>query len=669
MADNVERMEFDLTARDRGVERTFDRVAGSADRAGTSFDGLGKDSKNLDTKISETEEHLKKLIVEFEKTDDVTLFRGIRKDRSTLSLLKAMRKEVSDVADDADTAGKKIGKSATGGFIEALGSLPSRLKGSGIAGLVGLAALAAPSIGAAIGAAVVGGVGIGGIIGGVAAAVQDERVHDAGVELGENFVSGWKSAGRIFIAPVLDAMTILEHAENTVLADMSSGFAKLAPLVVPLAHGLEGMARALSPGWEKGFTAAQPVVRFLANELPGIGAAFSDMFSDISDESDGAVMGLAAVLHLTEYVVRGIGGTIADLSAIFDWMVRNTFAVTSAVRMMLEPYEKLPVIGRLVGAFLDPIQDLNGKTGALLTDLDKAKDSGDDWAGSLADQAEGARAAAAQVEQYQKALEDLFGIQMGLDEANIRYQEAIDKTLETLKDGKRTLDINTEAGRDNKQAILDQLQAIEDLRKARIDSGMQIADANKLAVDEQETLRITAERLGFNRRQVEQLIGAYEKIPKRAATEVEAPGLSPTLAHAIELDHYFDEIDGRNVRSTITTEFVSYRAGERDPSGGHRAMGGPTMAGRTYLVGEHGPEIRTESASGYIHSAAETRRLLSGASGGSAARGPLQLELVARFEGSGVERDLGEALMRFMRYQVRNVGGGSVEDTYGFDES
>lgn len=49
--------------------------------------------------------------------------------------------------------------------------------------------------------------------------------------------------------------------------------------------------------------------------------------------------------------------------------------------------------------------------------------------------------------------------------------------------------------------------------------------------------------------------------------------------------------------------------------GGARAAGGPTQAGKTYLVGEHGPELRTESASGYIHNASATRSMLGGGGG------------------------------------------------------
>ncbi|AMK19330.1 phage tail length tape measure family protein [Sphingobium sp. MI1205] len=49
--------------------------------------------------------------------------------------------------------------------------------------------------------------------------------------------------------------------------------------------------------------------------------------------------------------------------------------------------------------------------------------------------------------------------------------------------------------------------------------------------------------------------------------------------------------------------------------GGARALGGPVSSGRTYLVGEHGPELFTAQRSGYIHSNDATQ--LAARSGGA----------------------------------------------------
>lgn len=56
---------------------------------------------------------------------------------------------------------------------------------------------------------------------------------------------------------------------------------------------------------------------------------------------------------------------------------------------------------------------------------------------------------------------------------------------------------------------------------------------------------------------------------------------------------------------------------------GARAAGGSVMGGKTYLVGEHGPELITPGGSGWVHTAAETRGLLGSQGGG----GPLKIDV------------------------------------------
>lgn len=53
--------------------------------------------------------------------------------------------------------------------------------------------------------------------------------------------------------------------------------------------------------------------------------------------------------------------------------------------------------------------------------------------------------------------------------------------------------------------------------------------------------------------------------------------------------------------------------------GGARAAGGPVSAGKTYLVGERGPELLTMSGNGHVINANETNKMLKGGGGGMGA--------------------------------------------------
>lgn len=100
--------------------------------------------------------------------------------------------------------------------------------------------------------------------------------------------------------------------------------------------------------------------------------------------------------------------------------------------------------------------------------------------------------------------------------------------------------------------------------------------------------------------------------------------------------------------SSILPSFGAAEGVTSDPMGTGveaRAGGGPVRKGRPYLVGEEGPELITPSADGFVHPAAQTRRMLSGG-GASRATG-------GTGRGAGV---------------VINLGGITVHAAPGMDE-
>lgn len=91
--------------------------------------------------------------------------------------------------------------------------------------------------------------------------------------------------------------------------------------------------------------------------------------------------------------------------------------------------------------------------------------------------------------------------------------------------------------------------------------------------------------------------------------------------------------------------------------GGTRAHGGPMLDGRTYLVGERGPELVRFSGGGrgQVHSNAETKRMLAGAAVPSS---PQRVQVDFSFNGADDE------LLEVMRRAVA-VRGGDVQAVMG----
>lgn len=657
----AETLAYELIARDINASRTFDHLGDAIDDAGKSTKTFEGQQHSLSKQITETETHLKGLIQQIDGTENKELFKAIRKDQSLIAFLKKAKKELEEVADQAEAVAATVvsgpgGRGFMAGFVDALSGLPSQLKGAGIVGGIALAPLIAAPVGAALAGAVLGAAGAGGIVGGVIAAAQDERVKMAGATLTQNFLGGFKDAGRIFITPVLDQMSTLQRTEDVVLADLAAGFAKLAPAVRPFAQGLEGLAENLD--LDKILGDALPAIRAIGNELPEIGAAISDGLGAISDESDGAVEGLIATMHAVEDLIRGGGEFVGWLAGVFDWLVRTDKALTQWALDALDVADSLSFLtgGATIaqlGVARDHLQGVNDEMNSLVDSLGDANDAGRDWRGNLSEQARAAKEAANEAKDYTDALEKLFGIQMNLDEAQIAYQRGLDETAETLKDGKKTLDINSKAGQDNAQAILSQVKNIERLRQANIDNGMAVEDANAAAKGQIDALVEMAVRIGFARDRVHELVDAYVDAQKNAyiSTHVEDDKVQAALTHVRNLEAEMARLNGNVATVYVRSVYDNdYRRGERNPSG--RAGGGMVMAGRGYTINEEGPELVEFGRNGRVIPAGASAAMMRGASAPAAAA-PTQILVSAK---PGV----GQLLVELIQFEVGTAGAGDV---------
>lgn len=583
MAD--ESLNFRAFGTDVSAGRMFRGLGDDADDAGDSIHGLGEQSKTLDTRLDETRTHLHALIGEFERTGDTSLFKDFGKDRRQISILEAMRKEVRGIGDDGDDVGRRLGTGVTKGLGDTLGSLPSQLKGAAIVGLVGVAAAAAPLVGAAIAGAVVGGVGLGGIIGGVALAAQDPRVKAAGTALGQNLLGDLKSAATPFIEPLLHSFSELSETGASFTADLSDGFKKLAPLLGPLTKGIDGLVHNLGPGLAAVFTAAQPALRALANELPRVGQALSDMLETISQD-DRATEGLIGLLHATEGLIQATGFLIGALEWEFDLLVK--------IGTKLDEFKDSP-FGLLASNLGLGFNILSDEATNIAEATDKAKDSTDDWDTSLRTLVDTTNAENQALKDFASSLQDQFDPM-----ANFLHRQ-------------------------------------EDLKKAQKDLSEAIHDHGRKSDEAKAAELRLAEAILANDAAAAAAAGTFNgKFPEALRNTLKAGGLTEVQIRDLEasarnLRHELDNLQGQYTVK-IKEEFYSYRAGERNPSG--RASGGPVMAGQTYLVGEQGPEIVTFGANGNVIPANQSKAMMSGASGGSS------LDVNVSVQSSAHARDL-----------------------------
>lgn len=108
------------------------------------------------------------------------------------------------------------------------------------------------------------------------------------------------------------------------------------------------------------------------------------------------------------------------------------------------------------------------------------------------------------------------------------------------------------------------------------------------------------------------------------------PGIGPKLKKAAEdfnafkdrVNDALNKIDDEDVFINIKQRGTVGVTGSNEAFNlkvGRRAAGGPVFAGRPYIAGEQGPELITPQRNGFVHTAAQTRRMLSGTTASSTA--------------------------------------------------
>lgn len=626
-------VRFDLVAKgDKQVERALDNVGDAAQDAGKSFDDMAKDAGHLDKKIGELSKSHKDLIRQFDSTGDVDLLKSIKKTKRELRVFENLSKELG--SGDTTKLGADAGAKFGAGFVTSATSAISTGGPLLIGGLLAAAVAVSPLIGGAIGAGVLGAVGAGGLIGGIAAAANDPRVGAAAEDFLTAAMAEATAAGEPFIEPLVGVLDFAKASIQDLGDELAPAVGELSEELEPLADGFAEMINELVPGLIAAMQAARPILEVIAEELPELGEALSDALEVMAEDPDGAAMALRDVLKLAEMSVRQFGLVVAILS---------------------QTYESMTAVGDAARSTLATVSEFAGPAGALLANLmgtvddtgaafDVADGNAVLFRRHLDDVAQSSDEAKAEIEGMKKAINELFGIQMGFDEATLRWHDSLADLRKELNSGKEDLSLFTEEGRTNRNAILDQISAAEDLRRATAEQTGDLPAANAEFQKHIDKIRDMGLAAGFSKDQLDELLGPYRNGPQEAIIEFKTPGLLAAIARVAALK--------KLVGSTVGAVNVG------DPNAPGRASGGPVYNGQMYLVGEQGPELIRMNGSGQVYTANQTASMLAGASAGSGTVGG-RPQVAVNFlpSGNAAFDALLQALWPYILKQVRVDGG------------
>lgn len=229
-------------------------------------------------------------------------------------------------------------------------------------------------------------------------------------------------------------------------------------------------------------------------------------------------------------------GHMAELLRLVDHMRGGTKqGSTEADRYRGE----LLGIGEAADGAVPPLGELGGAVKKTATDLDRAE-----------------RAA----NNFSDALDELTQVAFDVEEARLNWHQGLIDLRKELRDGTRTLDINSEAGIANREALKGQLENALELGIALRKKGASETEAAKATRDHVAQVRAEAIAAGFSKGQVDAYIRVLKLTPKQISTIIKAQTATAEAA-LIRVRRLVDDIPG------IKDVLVRYRSTGGGPAG------------------------------------------------------------------------------------------------------
>lgn len=428
----------------------------------------------------------------------------------------------TDLDRDTDRAAKGLRGKVEKGVREGLSSVwssPGKTFDQVTLLLIAAAAAASPVIIPMIGGAIQAGIASAGIGAGIALAFRDIRIKAAAKDFGTELLDGLTRAASVFVFPVLKSFGILKRYTSDFVGSMERGFAKIAPYVDDLADGLGQSIRIIGESLESALGNSGPVLEIIAEYMPVIADAFGYFLEQVSS-SGGLRSGLVLFFQMLGDAIVIVTDTLTFFGDLF-----------AAILMKLDQLPDFLVpdgwqqdIDEMIAAWSNSEQPADKfKMGIL-------------GIGGAFGQAD------SKVRDLTASLNIFFGNALGWTDANINFEDSIDRVAESFKRNGDSIKISTDKGRENVRNVQDSIKAAIAARDAKIKETGSVDEGNKVYATQIERLRGVLKNAGLTKGEIEKLIGAYDEIPPEVSTDVNTPGLSAALSQAIRLNAELDRI-------------------------------------------------------------------------------------------------------------------------------
>lgn len=607
-------------------------LGGDVMSAGQKFATVSDKAIALDVvnaRIRTAQTEVRKLGDEFVRTGGIDVFEKLTAAGSNLRGLQDIRKRmVATLTDAGDEGGRgfwgrfaNLAGSGLSSMVQSLSQIPwagiifkpfaaamqamppeAQLAiGVMIAG--GIVASSA-FIGAALNSVLISAVGLGGLAAGIVGQISNPAVQDAFTQLWQTVKLQFEQTTASFAGPLVTAAHMIGGVFEGLLPHLHAGFEGLATTLLPLVAGLSGMINEMTPGLDRAFAAAVPMLKELAAQLPGLGKSISFFFTALAQGSTGATEGLRALFMVMEGVIAGTGALIGFLSNLFEAFVNIGVAVSGAASAFLQWLPVLPFFRSYTGVvhgFFEEIK--NGSAGAtggvvaLGAAVPTVADNFKALSSAINDTVVTADTLAGQM------TDKLMASLLSADHAAMNFDKALVTLGDTLvaNGGKLSAHVaglkRSETGaQQNKDAVLAVVEANLRVYDSFIAVGGSAEDAAAKYSDNTRHLEDQLRAAGMTQAAIDGLIGKYRNVPANVNTAIAIHGLETAIANLNTTLRLINGIHDKTI--TVTTRFatvgrapggVAVGEGGTIPLKGAMAHGGVRTAATGLVVAPRDP--------------------------------------------------------------------------------
>lgn len=564
----------------------------------TAFQSLTRRSTELRTEID-------KLRADFAKTGDVGVLGNLK---SAESDLRGVTRFLSNMGQEGAQAGETFASSFGKNVSELL---PAVLTNPvGLAVVAGVVAVAVPVIGGAVAGAIGAGVGLGLI--GAAALIQknNPQIQAAFGHLKDDAVSVFKSATQPLVGSFVDALNQIDGTLKGQGPRFAAIFAAVEPAIKPVVSDLLALETAILPGLQRtaeGFTKAvsNPEVQ---KSITGLGNSFTALFNAIGNnpqviadafEALNVTLGATAsfldgLVHAASFVdslfhgsgknsIQEFGGAAvvagqqtSQLSGIMvsthDYALKMGTAADAAgksVQSMGEHAGTAAQATQATGFAVKSMGEHAGPAGIAMGGLSAA-------VGATAQQAALAAPNLAALESKLSATtvtsdtlagqmtDKLLGGLLAVDQASNNFNKSLITLGDTLaangghlSDHVKALKKTETGAQQNKDAVLAVVQANLQEYDSQIAVGISAYDAAKAYDQNTQSLKDQLKAGGLTNKQIQGLIGSYEKVPDNVNTTIAVKGLTDAINNLSTTLQELETINGFHAKASVTTTYFT----------------------------------------------------------------------------------------------------------------